>query len=218
MDVWVEMLAFGHALRDYVVPPTTEFDAGPHVESDRFVTLWAYVEGAESDPEETGSSLRALHHAASAYQGKLRSFDPRGDALIIADLIGGKVVAVLRRAAERIELPELAEQPIHGDANFSNVIAGGRWLDLDDVCIGPPEWDLACLRHMNRFFGKRGSETYSALTAYGLYDESAVAALEPLVVLWISAWGALAPVTGAGIGQRTQQRLNWLEDHYGAKV
>jgi Ser/Thr protein kinase RdoA (MazF antagonist) len=124
----------------------------------------------------------------------------------------------LRRAAELIEFPELAEQPIHGDANFGNVIAGGRWLDLDDVCIGPPEWDLACLRHVNTFFGERGSETYSALAAYGSYDESAVAALEPLVVLSIAAWGALAPIVGADIGQRTQQRLDWLEEHYGLKA
>src|SRR5688572_21515844 len=127
------------------------------------------------------------------------------DALIIADMIGGEVGVVLRQAVNRIDFPNLAQQPIHGDANLGNVARGGLWLDLDDVCIGPPEWDIVCLRHCNSFFGELGHETGEALAAYGSFDEAGVAALEPLVVLFIAAWGALAPFVGEKTGLRTQR-------------
>lgn len=37
-------------------------------------------------------------------------------------------------------------RPLHGDAHTGNVLntkAGPRWLDFEDVCSGPVEWDLA---------------------------------------------------------------------------
>ena len=215
VEAWAEGVAFGQALRGRVVSPTLEVKPGPYVENGSYVTLWEHVEGFQAGPEEAGSSLRALHDAARPYRGKLRRFDPRADALVIADVIGGEVGAVLRQAVDRIKLPSLAEQPIHGDANFGNVITGGLWLDLDDVCLGPPEWDVAYLRHRNSFFGELGHETRVALAAYGSFDEAGVAALEPLVVLSIAAWGALAHFVLGTIGLRTQRRLDWLQKRYG---
>ena len=93
-------------------------------------------------------------------------------------------------------------------------VAGGRWLDLDETCLGPPEWDLACLRHRSLFFGELTRETSDALEAYGPHDEQAVAALDPLVVLFTAAWGSMATSVGKPIGPRTQQRLNWLRERY----
>jgi Phosphotransferase enzyme family len=215
VEVWAEGVAFGQALRERVVPPTTKVDPGPHVENGHYVTLWEYVDSVQAAPEEAGSSLRALHDAACTYKGKLRGFDPRPDALIIAELIGGGISTTLRQTVERIECRDLPEQPIHGDANLGNAITGRRWLDLDDVCIGPPEWDVACLRHRHAFFGELRQETREALGAYGSYDEAVVAALEPLVVLSIAAWGALAPFVGEKIGPRTLRRLQWLQERYG---
>ena len=109
---------------------------------------------------------------------------------------------------------ELTEQPVHGDAHFDNVVAGGLWLDLDEACLGPPEWDLASLRHCSFFFNELERETREALAAYGPYDEEAVAALDPLVVLFTAAWGALAPLIGESIGSRTLRRLDWLRTRY----
>jgi aminoglycoside phosphotransferase (APT) family kinase protein len=37
-------------------------------------------------------------------------------------------------------------RPLHGDAHTGNVLLtpeGPRWTDLEDVCVGPVEWDLA---------------------------------------------------------------------------
>ena len=208
------VVAMARALRGLVVPPSDQVDPGPHVEDGRYVTFWAHVDGVPATPAEAGSSLRALHRAARRYDLSLRSFDPRPEALRIADLIGGEAGAVLRAAAERMNRPELSEQPVHGDAHLGNVLAGGLWLDLDEACAGPPEWDLACLRHCSFLFGELERETRDALAAYGSYDEGAVAALDPLVVLFTAAWGSLAPLIGEPIGSRTLRRLAWLRERY----
>ena len=113
---------------------------------------------------------------------------------------------VIRAAAEGFELPDLPAQPIHGDAHLGNVLAGGRWLDFDEACLGPPEWDLACLRHRAVVFGEIRDEIESALAAYGDYDEAAVAACDPLVVLFTAMWSLVAQPEHS----RTRARLDWL--------
>jgi aminoglycoside phosphotransferase (APT) family kinase protein len=208
------VVTMARALRGLVVSPSDQVDPGPHVEDGRYVTFWAHVEGVPATPTEAGSSLRALHQAARRYDLRLRSFDPRPEALRIANLVGGEVGAILRIAAERMNRPGLTEQPVHGDAHLGNVLAGGLWLDLDEACTGPPEWDLACLRHCFFLFGELERETREALAAYGSYDEAAVAALDPLVVLFTAAWGSLAPLIGEPIGSRTLRRLAWLRERY----
>jgi Phosphotransferase enzyme family len=208
------VVAMARALSGLVVPPSDQIDPGPHVAGGRYVTFWKYVGGAPATPAEAGSSLRALHRAARRYDLSLRGFDPRPEALRIADLVGGEAGAVLRAAAERMNRPALSEQPVHGDAHFENVLAGGLWLDMDEACAGPPEWDLACLRHCFFLFGELERETRDALAAYGSYDEGAVAALDLLVVLFTAAWGSLAPLIGEPIGSRTLRRLAWLRERY----
>lgn len=206
-------VALARALPGLVVPPSDQIEPGPHVADGRYVTFWAHVDAVPATPREAGSSLRALHDAARRFDGRLRSFDPRPDALKIAALVGEEIGAVLRAAAQRMDLPGLAWQPIHGDAHLGNALAGGQWLDVDEACSGPPEWDLACLRHRSFFLGELTGETREALEAYGSHDERAVAALDPLVVLFTAAWGAMAPFVGEPIGSRTRQRLDWLREH-----
>jgi Ser/Thr protein kinase RdoA (MazF antagonist) len=131
----------------------------------------------------------------------LRSFDPRPEALRLA----GHEPA-LREAAARLELPDLPARPIHGDAHLGNVLAGGRWLDFDEACSGPPEWDLACLRHRLVVFGELRAEIEAALAAYGDFDEEAVAACDPLVVLFTATWGIVTQPSHP----RTRARVDWL--------
>lgn len=195
-----------------LLPPTDLVEPGPHrIEDGRYVTFWAYVDGVSASPAEAGASLRALHDAARSYAGPLRTFDPRPDAMRIAELVDDETAAVLRAAAASLVPPALAAQAIHGDSHLGNVLKGGLWLDVDEVCIGPREWDLACLRHRWTFMGEIEDETRDALAAYGSYDEDAVTALEPLVVLFTAAWGSLAPLVGDAIGPRTRRRLGWLQ-------
>ena len=208
-------IELARALGGLVVPPSDEVDAGPHVADGRYVTFWAHVEAVPASPAEAGSSLRALHRAAVSYRGSsLRSFDPRPETIRVAALVGGEAGAVLRAAGERMTVPQLGQQPVHGDAHLGNALAGGRWLDFDEACRGPAEWDLACLRHRSFFFGELARETREALAAYGPHDEAAVSALDPLVVLSTASWGAMGQLLGERIGPRTQRRLDWLRERY----
>ena len=45
-------------------------------------------------------------------------------------------------------MPGEGAQPLHGDAHPGNLIATRGdlvWIDFEDVCLGPVEWDLATI-------------------------------------------------------------------------
>lgn len=205
-------VALAKALGELAVPPSAVVDPGPHLEAGRYITFWTYRTGPPASASEAGAALRAFHEHAASYTGPLRGFDPRPEALRIADLVGGEAGEILRDAAHRLMPPALPQQAIHGDAHFENVLAGGVWQDFDEACVGPREWDVACMIHRWVVFGELEHEMRTALAAYGAYDHEAVAALQPLVVLGIAAWGSLAPLIGES-SPRTARRLEWLRRH-----
>ena len=73
--------------------------------------------------------------------------DRAGDVLSETD------VDLLCTKAERLrpflEAPGSDVQPLHGDAHPGNLIStrngGLMWIDFEDVCLGPVEWDLATM-------------------------------------------------------------------------
>ncbi len=206
-------VALAKALGERAVRPTALIDPGPHVEAGRYITFWTYRTGSPASASQAGAALRAFHDSAVTYRGSLRSFDPRPDALRVADLIGGEAGAILRDAASRMMPPALPQQAIHGDAHFENCLGGGIWQDFDEACLGPREWDLASMIHRWTVFGELERDMRSALAAYGAHDVEAVDALQPLVVLAIAAWGSLAPLIGELSSPRTARRLEWLRRH-----
>lgn len=212
VDALAGGVGLAKALGARAVPLSGLIDPGPHVEGGRYITFWTYRPGEGASPSEAGAALRAFHDAAKPYRGLLRGFDPRPEALRIADLVGGEPAEILRDAAGRLALPALPQQAIHGDAHFENVLAGGVWQDFDEACFGPREWDIACMVHRWSVFGLLEQEMRDALAAYGSHDRSAVEALQPLVVLGIAAWGSLAPLIGE-TSPRTPARLEWLRRH-----
>jgi Ser/Thr protein kinase RdoA (MazF antagonist) len=203
-------VALARALRERAVPPSALIDPGPHLEAGRYITFWTYRTGRPASASEAGAALRAFHQTTEPYRGPLRSFDPRPEALRISDLVNGEAREILRDAANRLIPPALPQQAIHGDAHFENVLAGGIWQDFDEACFGPREWDIACMIHRWAVFGELEQEMQTALAAYGAYDRDAIAALQPLVVLGIAAWGSLAPLIGELPSPRTAYRLEWL--------
>ena len=206
-------IALARALGPLAVSPSALVEPGPHMEGGRYVTFWMFRHGPLASSAEAGAALRRLHEGAADYAGPLRPFDPRPEALRIADLVGGDAGAILRDAARRFAPPALAEQPIHGDAHHENVFAGGVWHDFDDACVGPTEWDVACMIHRWAVFGELEPEMRAALDAYGAYDREAVDALRPLVTLGIAAWGSLAMKVLGEPSPRTARRLEWLRRH-----
>jgi len=120
------------------------------------VTLWERVEHDTAHapaPEELAASLRELHAALASYDGDTPSFR---SAIALArealHEVDTSVRTTLETAFEQL-LPELdthnhAEQHLHGEPHDSNLLrtaAGLRWIDLEGVCRGPLEWDLAFL-------------------------------------------------------------------------
>jgi Phosphotransferase enzyme family len=144
-----------------VVAPSRELPPGPHRHDGFLVSFWTYL---QPDPDRTATAadcsamLVDLHAALRSYPGQLPTLasaviDLRWlEALdLAADVLSDADVARLHASAERLgpflEAPGEV-QPVHGDAHPGNLIAtrdGLVWIDFEEVCRAPVEWDLATM-------------------------------------------------------------------------
>jgi hypothetical protein len=186
--------------------------AGPHEYAGHLVTLWERApSGLEEHPEAIGSSLRWCHEALRSYPSELPSLSTLFDEAVrvldhgALDVSDKRLVHDgLAAAAKQIE--RYASQPIHGDAGLGNVLPGPRWNDWEDACLGPIEWDLACLVTTARVTGERREVAEGALRAYGAEPPEAFVKARGLQLV---AWSAFAG------GARLQRRLDWLRSQLG---
>ncbi|MDQ5811247.1 MAG: aminoglycoside phosphotransferase family protein [Actinomycetota bacterium] len=145
-----------------VVTPSRELPPGPHEYDGFAISFWTYV---APDPDRTPTAedcsamLLELHAVLRSYPGELPMLCaddiPRGLELFgqTDDVLNEADVELLRASAERLrplwEAPREDAQALHGDAHPGNLIAtrgGGLvWIDFEDVCLGPVEWDLATI-------------------------------------------------------------------------
>jgi hypothetical protein len=126
------------------------------------VTLWHRLDRVseqEFTPLAVGRALLDLHDHLAGYEGQLPSFYD-GLSLARATLedagamraLGAQDRSILRAAFDRL-VPEVeahgfVEEVLHGEPHDGNLLAtpaGLRWIDLEAVCTGPLEWDLAFL-------------------------------------------------------------------------
>jgi Ser/Thr protein kinase RdoA (MazF antagonist) len=145
-----------------IAPPVP--DAGPIRDEHTgfLVTLWQRLEhdaAREPSPDDIAGALRRLHEGLSTYQGELPSFREgvrRARATLDDDrlmtALGNEDRSLLRRAFDHIsaelEAFDYVERPLHGEPHLDNLLAtanGPRWIDLEAVCFGPLEWDVAFL-------------------------------------------------------------------------
>lgn len=140
-----------------IVPPWP--DAGPHAVDGLWVSVWLFVESDETAGAASAADEDALAGGAEFGRriGALHAILRRcpidlpvlvGPQTDIAAALRDTDHALLHRAAQ-VLLPKIAHwptQPLHGDAHTGNLLrtaSGLRWIDFEDACIGPVEWDLA---------------------------------------------------------------------------
>ena len=134
---------------------------GPFDSDGLVVALWEYAEPLPREPDEgeLGLALRALHAALDDYDGELPPLDERLDraAAVVGDPIAvpkldqpdrGLLEAAFAALRARAGARPRRLRVLHGGPHSSNLLVtttGPRWIDLDTVCRGPIEWDLAHL-------------------------------------------------------------------------
>ena len=142
----VDVAAFLSARGAPVVPPWSQ--PGPFVVDGLHISFWTWVDQRPGTVGmvEFGSMLRELHEALADYPQPLPTLV--GPLTDIGSALARSDHPVLHAAANAL-IP-LAQswprRPLHGDAHTGNILLtadGPRWTDFEDVCVGPPEWDLA---------------------------------------------------------------------------
>lgn len=123
-------------------------NGGPYVARGLEVSLWEWMEprSGEVPAVAFGPLLKELHDALDGYHAELPVLV--GPLTDIAAAMRVSDNRVLHQAAARLAPLALTwpRRPLHGDAHTGNVLnssAGPRWIDFEDVCAGPVEWDLA---------------------------------------------------------------------------
>lgn len=145
-----------------IAPPIPDVEPELDLETHFFVTLWRRLEHdaeREISARATAQVLGLLHEHLERYDGPLPSFIDKlslARAALADDLrmaaLPARDRAMLRAAFDRfrssVDMYEYAERPLHGEPHDRNLLAtpsGLRWIDLEGVCLGPLEWDLAFL-------------------------------------------------------------------------
>lgn len=140
------------------VRPSSLLPPGPHRANGLVLAFWEYVDAApvEPDPVAAGRALRSLHASLADFGGSLPRLDERLEhAAAVAESLDHpapsdrellRTILASRRTAfaERVGETRVLHGSPH-DANLLWTSDGPRWIDLDTVCRGPLEWDLAHL-------------------------------------------------------------------------
>jgi hypothetical protein len=178
-----------------IAPPARDVDPGPHDVDGVLVTFWSYVDhdASRADAVAAGRSLRELHDAFAGYEGTLPTCDRLDEVRRLLD-----ERELLDFAAR---LPPLDGRPIHGDAHLRNVLwspDGPLWSDLENVCRGPREFDLACLLY------RPLPASAAALAAYGEHDPAEVERALMYLTLFLAA---VTPLVDGRDGPEAQRRV-----------
>ena len=215
----VDELRFARTAVDRGAPVLEPAHADVHERDGVLITFWRHVEHRRAEVEDApavGAALRALHAAVADAQLDLPRFDRLDDVEAVARELDHPDAQLMLRAIavarERLAALDLVEQPLHGDSHMRNVLmtdAGPLWCDLENVCRGPVEYDLACLAWRTRVHGWGDAD--AAFAAYGAYDAQLVDDLMPVLAAFLVPLNArLALRTGDLFEPIMRERLDYL--------
>lgn len=193
---------------DLAVPPSDILPPGPHEQDGLWMTLWKFVphnaEGPPPKPRELGRSLRRLHAELADFPGDLAPLSGIREWLagLLAEL--GSSPSFSRQDIDwlRFKLDALTPavfesslpaQALHGDVSISNLLrteSGLVWNDLEDVCVGPVEWDVSGLLSSARARGQSATFIEELLAAYGDLGVEDLGAFLEAHALYEVVWNA----------------------------
>ena len=155
-----------HAVADYLdhagAPVAAPWPNAPptvHAGTGFVVTLWRRLEGSPdvtASPAAIGDSLRELHKTLSPCGVHLPNFRLAMDGVPAAigrttsltDSDRTMLAGTYTRLVEDLDRRTFDVQPLHGEPHEGNIIvtkSGIHWIDFENSCMGPVEWDLAFL-------------------------------------------------------------------------
>jgi hypothetical protein len=186
-------LAYARAAAERGAPVVPPADDRVQEHDGLHVTFWRYVEHRppdEADAPAAGRALRELHEATRDLELPLVRFDRLDEAEAVARGLdhpdASLMLDAIRVARERLAQLRFDEHPLHGDAHLRNVFAtssGPLWGDLENVCRGPVEYDLAASEWRTRVHGSP-----SLVAAYGPHDAQLVDELMPVLAAFLVPW------------------------------
>jgi hypothetical protein len=162
--------------------------AGAHRSAGFPVSLWTYVpQPSRSRSISPGTLLARLHASLTGFEGSLPWLSVAGEQISegldsIAGTLEGPVLRALRSRHASVlgSLPVDEGTVLHGDAHAGN-LRGEVWIDLEETCRGPVEWDLAVLAGLRpgEPLSGEGRDALAAYAAESGTPTPSVADLEP---------------------------------------
>lgn len=142
--------------------PAASVDAGPHQADGLWISLWEDLgdDGSRATPEQAARALAEWHVTLAGSGTDLPVLpmvrqgvsEPLEYAVRQGQLDHLTHAALTREHAQALAAVEgLGSEQVllHGDAHRGNLHRDGsgawRWIDLEESCRGPVEWDLAVL-------------------------------------------------------------------------
>jgi aminoglycoside phosphotransferase (APT) family kinase protein len=219
-------LAFASALEAAGIGaarPSSLLRPGPHRRGGVVVSFWELLVTSSRQSiaaEEAGRMLRAIHELDPAQLPFLPPFRPpleldlllervRSERLLEAAAL--ELIEEERARLARLVPDGLDARPLHGDAHYFNLVQTANspvWIDLEDCCLGPVEWDLATVQFGARRLG-RNDPAGEMLQGYGANaDSELLEAMLDLRMILNVAWHAIG---AADIPECTLWRDRYLE-------
>jgi aminoglycoside phosphotransferase (APT) family kinase protein len=186
------------------VPVVRPFVDVPVVVDGCVVSFWEYLADARSaDLVTLASCLRRLHAVPRRHASLLTRVEPFAyfdERLAAAPTLGEADRAFLTELRDKLAAEwaratfDLGDAVIHGDAHMDNLMkaADGRlaFIDLETVCIGPPEWDLTltALYHESGWFSADEYAGFVGAYGYDVRHSAAWPVLRSIRMLRMTTW------------------------------
>jgi hypothetical protein len=207
-----------------VVAPSAEIPARVHLEDRYAMTFWQYQPqepGRKSiDHRRAARSLGEVHAALASYAGSVESFTdqvdgagealadgrrlptlPASDRLFLQAVHARLQERLADRMRERLGAPRPVEARLHGDPGPRKLLVNGEgcylWIDFENACRGPVEWDLTALPGT-------GEGVFAGI------DRGLLALLRDMRSVWVAVRSGLHPGGAADLDQAGRHHLALL--------